>query len=214
MTIGEKIIKRRIELGMSQDELAKKVGYKDRSSIARIESGKRDIRQSSVMKFAEALNTTPAWLMDISDSSMPKQKTESNAQLLPSEYIRMIPCFESASAGFGTDAQNRIIELIPLYIVNEKEAEETICITVRGDSMHPRIEDGDIVQVHKQDTAETGDIVVILDGDEAFVKRFIHGKNGVILESFNPAYPPMRFTKEESNHLRVVGVVKRIIRNL
>lgn len=214
MTIGEKIIKRRIELGMSQDELAKKVGYKDRSSIARIESGERDIRQSSVMKFAEALNTTPAWLMDISDSSMPKQKTESNAKLLPSEYIRMIPCFESASAGFGTDAQNRIIELIPLYIVNEQEAAETICIIVRGDSMHPRIEDGDIVQVHKQDTAETGDIVVILDGDEAFVKRFIHGKNGVILESFNPAYPPMKFTKEESNRLRIVGVVKRIIRNL
>lgn len=214
MTIGEKIIKRRIELGMSQDELAKKVGYKDRSSIARIESGERDIRQSSVMKFAEALSTTPAWLMDISDSSMPKQKTESNAQILPSEYIRMIPCFESASAGFGTDAQNRIIELIPLYIVNEQEAAETICITVRGDSMHPKIEDGDIVQVHKQDIAETGDIVVILDGDEAFVKRFIHGKNGVILESFNPAYPPMKFTKEESNRLRVVGVVKRIIRNL
>ena len=214
MTIGEKIIKRRIELGMSQDELAKKVGYKDRSSIARIESGERDIRQSSVMKFAEALNTTPAWLMDISDSSTPKQKTESNAQILPSEYIRMIPCFESASAGFGTDAQNRIIELIPIYIVNEQEAAETICITVRGDSMHPKIEDGDIVQVRKQDTAETGDIVVILDGDEAFVKRFIHGKNGVILESFNPAYPPMRFTKEESNNLRIVGVVKRIIRNL
>lgn len=214
MTIGEKIIKRRIELGMSQDELAKKVGYKDRSSIARIESGERDIRQSSVMKFAEALNTTPAWLMDISDSSTPKQKTESNAQLLPPEYIRMIPCFESASAGFGTDAQNRIIELIPIYIVNEQEAAETICITVRGDSMHPKIEDGDIVQVHKQDIAETGDIVVILDGDEAFVKRFIHGKNGVILESFNPAYPPMKFTKEESNRLRIVGVVKRIIRNL
>lgn len=214
MTIGEKIIKRRIELGMSQDELAKKVGYKDRSSIARIESGERDIRQSSVMKFAEALNTTPAWLMDISDSSTPKQKTESNAQLLPSEYIRMIPCFESASAGFGTDAQNRVIDFIPLYIVNAQEAEETICIIVRGDSMHPKIEDGDIVQVHKQDTAETGDIVVILDGDEAFVKRFIHGKNGVILESFNPAYPPMKYTREESNNLRIVGVVKRIIRNL
>jgi repressor LexA len=214
MTIGEKIIKRRIELGMSQDELAKKVGYKDRSSIARIESGERDIRQSSVMKFAEALNTTPAWLMDISDSSTPKQKTESNAQLLPSEYIRMIPCFESASAGFGTDAQNRVIDFIPLYIVNAQEAEETICITVRGDSMHPKIEDGDIVQVHKQDIAETGDIVVILDGDEAFVKRFIHGKNGVILESFNPAYPPMKYTREESNNLRIVGVVKRIIRNL
>jgi repressor LexA len=165
-----------------------------------------------IVKIAEILDVTPAYLMGWEEPQSNEQKP--NAQLLPSEYIRMIPCFESASAGFGTDAQNRIIELIPLYIVNEQEAAETICITVRGDSMHPRIEDGDIVQVHKQDTAETGDIVVILDGDEAFVKRFIHGKNGVILESFNPAYPPMKFTKEESNRLRIVGVVKRIIRNL
>ena len=213
MTIGERIFQKRTELGISQDELAQKVGYKDRSSITKIESGERDIRQKMVVAFAEALHTTPQWLMGY-DESTNAGETEPNAQILPSEYIRMIPCFESASAGFGTDAQNRIIELIPIYIVNEQEAAETICIIVRGDSMHPRIEDGDIVQVHKQDIAETGDIVVILDGDEAFVKRFIHGKNGVILESFNPAYPPMKFTKEESNRLRVVGVVKRIIRNL
>lgn len=211
MTIGERVKNARIKKGLTQEELAHKLGYKSRSSVNKIEL-ERDIPRSMIVKIAEILDVTPAYLMGWEEPQSNEQKP--NAQLLPSEYIRMIPCFESASAGFGTDAQNRVIDFVPLYIVNEHEAAETICITVRGDSMHPRIEDGDIVQVHKQDTAETGDIVVILDGDEAFVKRFIHGKNGVILESFNPAYPPMKFTKEESNRLRIVGVVKRIIRNL
>jgi repressor LexA len=209
--IGERIKSLRKSKGIFQKDLAEKLEVRQ-STVAMWETNKREPDAETIAKIADALGVTTDMLLR--ENGVSVTLSESNAQLLPSEYIRMIPCFESVSAGFGTDAQNRIIELIPLYIVNEQEAAETICITVRGDSMHPRIEDGDIVQVHKQDTAETGDIVVILDGDEAFVKRFIHGKNGVILESFNPAYPPMKFTKEESNRLRIVGVVKRIIRNL
>jgi repressor LexA len=208
---GDELKAIRKEKHITQKALAEMCHVKQ-GTIANWEAGTRRPGPETIAMIADILGvTTDMLLRDTVDTVTPP---EPNAQLLPSEYIRMIPCFESVSAGFGTDAQNRIIELIPLYIVNEQEAAETICITVRGDSMHPRIEDGDIVQVHKQDTAETGDIVVILDGDEAFVKRFIHGKNGVILESFNPAYPPMKFTKEESNRLRIVGVVKRIIRNL
>ena len=204
--LGEKIKELRKNKGILQKELADRLSV-GKSTVAMWETNKREPDIDTVMKISEILDVSV-------DELLGKNVPESNAQLLPSEYIRMIPCFESASAGFGTDAQNRVIDYVPLYIVNEQEAEETICITVRGDSMHPRIEDGDIVQVHKQDTAETGDIVVILNGSEAYVKRFIHGKNGVILESFNPAYPPMKFTKEGSNNLRIVGVVKRIIRNL
>ncbi len=209
--LGERIKELRKNKGILQKELADRLSV-GKSTVAMWETNKREPDAETIAKIADALGVTTDMLLR--ENGVSVTLPEPNAQLLPSEYIRMIPCFESASAGFGTDAQNRIIELIPIYIVNEQEAAETICITVRGDSMHPRIEDGDIVQVHKQDTAETGDIVVILDGDEAFVKRFIHGKNGVILESFNPAYPPMKFTKEESNRLRIVGVVKRIIRNL
>ena len=80
--------------------------------------------------------------------------------------------------------------------------------------MYPKIEDGDIVQVHKQPTADTGDIVVIRDGDEAFVKRFIRGKNGIVLESLNPAYPPMKFSRDESNRLAIEGIVRAIIRRI
>lgn len=53
---------RRLELGMSQEELAQKVGYTDRTSIAKIESGKVDLSESKIFAFAEALKTTPALL--------------------------------------------------------------------------------------------------------------------------------------------------------
>jgi len=66
MTIGEKIKQKRIELGLSQDELAKKVGYKSRSSINKIELA-RDLPLAKVERMAQALNTTPGYLMGWED---------------------------------------------------------------------------------------------------------------------------------------------------
>ena len=64
MKIGEKIKARRIELGWSLQELADRMGYANKSSVARIEAGAIDPPQSKVVKFAEALHTSVAYLMD------------------------------------------------------------------------------------------------------------------------------------------------------
>lgn len=63
VSIGEKIRIRREELGMSQDELADKMGYKSRSTIAKIEKGVNDVVQTNIVKFAKVLNTSVAYLM-------------------------------------------------------------------------------------------------------------------------------------------------------
>lgn len=63
MSLGQNIRLYREKLGMSQEELAKKLGYKDRSTIAKIESNVNDITQSKIVAIAKALNTTPAALM-------------------------------------------------------------------------------------------------------------------------------------------------------
>lgn len=57
------IKKRRLELGLTQSELAEKLGYSDKSMIAKIESGKVDLAQSKIVAFADALQVTPAYLM-------------------------------------------------------------------------------------------------------------------------------------------------------
>lgn len=69
MDIYSKIKNRRLLLGMSQDDLAYKLGYKDRSSIAKIESGKVDISISKVSEFARVLKTTPEYLMGWDEES-------------------------------------------------------------------------------------------------------------------------------------------------
>ena len=63
MTIGERIKERRIQLGMSQEELAHKLGYKSRSSINKIELGGQNLTQKKIKAIAEALETTPEYIM-------------------------------------------------------------------------------------------------------------------------------------------------------
>lgn len=65
MTVGERIKERRIELGMSQTDLAIKMGYKTKSSICEVEKGGDNLTQCRIYKFAEALNTTPSKLMGL-----------------------------------------------------------------------------------------------------------------------------------------------------
>ena len=65
--IGDYIKRRRIELKLSQDDLAEKMGYKDRSTIAKIEAGINDVSQSKTEEFAKALDTSVAYLVGLSD---------------------------------------------------------------------------------------------------------------------------------------------------
>lgn len=69
MTIGQRVKIRREELGMSQEELATKVGYKSKSSINKIELGFRVLTQSKIKVIADALETTPSYIMGWDEES-------------------------------------------------------------------------------------------------------------------------------------------------
>lgn len=75
MDLYSKIKNKRLQLGLSQDDLALKTGYKDRSSIAKIEKGQVDLSISKVEEFAKVLKTTPAYLMGWEDKEEKKLKT-------------------------------------------------------------------------------------------------------------------------------------------
>jgi transcriptional regulator with XRE-family HTH domain len=85
LELYKRIRLKREELNLSQDELARKLGYKSRSSINKIEKGENDIPQSKIVAFAEALKTTPEYLMGW-ENSMPISNTSSVPNLV--EIIR------------------------------------------------------------------------------------------------------------------------------
>ena len=70
LKLYENIRRRRIELELTQDQLAERLGYSGKSMIAKIEAGKVDLSQSKIVAFAEALQTTPARLMGWDDNSV------------------------------------------------------------------------------------------------------------------------------------------------
>jgi len=75
MNVGEKIKELRESLGLSQEELAKKLGYTSRSSINKIELGKNGLPSSRIKDFATALNTTPEYIMGWSKEKSANEHT-------------------------------------------------------------------------------------------------------------------------------------------
>lgn len=144
-----------------------------------------------------------------------RAQAESETIALDHNNLRMVPLFETVSAGFGAYASEDIQDYMPVYFHNPSEAAQTICIKVRGNSMSPKIEDGDIIQVHKQESVDDGSIAVVLvDGDEGLVKKLQYRPDGVDLISMNPMYPPMRFDAAEATRVRVVGLVTQVIKGI
>ena len=126
-----------------------------------------------------------------------------------------IPILGAVKAGYDYLAQENIVDYIA-FKVDGTDKENYYALNVVGDSMEPLFDDGDTVIVHKQDDFENGDnCVVLINGNEATVKKVYKGNNELKLKAVNPYYPPKTFTKEEIKSLpvKVIGVVEKSIRN-
>ena len=180
-----------------------------RGSLGDIKSGrKKSLSLQALCKIADYFAVSV-------DSLAGQKPTAPNAVILDTRRIHMIPVFESVSAGFGTLAIDAVTDYMPLYFTEESEAQDTILVRVQGDSMYPKIEHGDLIQVKKQTSVDSGSIaVVLLDGEEALVKRVLYTDTRIELHSINPMYAPLRFEGKEVTRLQVLGEVRRIIKEV
>jgi repressor LexA len=198
--------------GISPNALAKELSISS-GAVTTWKNG-RVPHNNTLLKIATYFNVTVDYLLGNSNTPTPDTEIKSNAVLLDPEKTRMIPVYESVSAGFGTLAQDLILEYMPMYIPSESEAHDTICIRVKGDSMSPDIEDGDIIQVYKTSDVDNGNVAVVLvDGEEALVKKVFFGMASVELHSINPAYPPITFKGAALARVQIMGVVRNTIKN-
>lgn len=168
-------------------------------------------RKATLMKLADYFGCTVEDLL----AEEPPAREPANAIFLEQQNVHMIPLYESVSAGFGVLAINDVIDYVPIYMTSPIEAAETLCIKVTGDSMYPKIEDGDIIQVHKQDSVDSGSIaVVLLDNEDGLVKKVLYGETWLELHSINPMYKTMRFNGPDVLRVKVLGKVNKIIKNV
>lgn len=198
MTLGDRIRLRREELRMSQEELATRLGYKSRSTIAKIESGENDLTQSKIVAFAEALSTTARWLLDYDDSDTTLPPGTHRPQ------FKKVPMLGYAAAGQPLEDLNQDT---PYYDI-ENKYDVDFCITVRGNSMiNAGIKDGDIVFVKSVQDIPNGKIACVeIDNEKICLKRFYRFTDSVMLVSENPANPPLYFNENNCESLKILGL--------
>ena len=120
-----------------------------------------------------------------------------------------IPVLGNVAAGIPIEMITDIVdwEEIPQTMAQKGEY---FGLRIKGDSMSPRISEGDTVIVRRQDDAESGDVVIAtVNGDSATCKRLMKYQTGISLISFNPIYKPMEFSNKEvaTIPVRILGKV-------
>ena len=202
MNIGERIKQRREELGVSVDELAKRLG-KHRATIYRYESNEIANLPTSVLEpLAIALDTTPAALMGWKDDSQTENILNID-NIFPVE-TKKIPLLGNIACGEPIFAD----EQFEFYVMVGTEIKADFCLRAKGDSMiGARIDDGDIVFIRKQEMVEDGEIAAVLIGDETTLKRVYYDRKAGVLSLFaeNPKFKTKRFSGDELNQIKILG---------
>lgn len=196
-SIGERIKEARKSAGLTQLELAKKTEL-SRSYIGDIEKDRYNPSVSTLQLIATATNTP---LEDL----LPSTKTVSPA----GRGIR-IPVLGRVVAGIPIEAVEEILdyeEITPELAATG----EFFALKIRGHSMEPRMMEGDVVIVRRQDDVDSGDVAIVLvNGDEATVKRVKKQEDGITLIANNiSVYEPHYYSNKEIEELpvRILGKV-------
>lgn len=197
MSIGTRMKERRLQLNKTLEEVGSVIGV-SKATIQRYEKGAiTNIPSDKIEKIAKALSTTPAFLMGWEDKS-------------------------NRLKGVRIPILGRVVAGIPLEAITDIEGYEEItpkmaslgeyfALKIKGHSMEPKLTEGDIVIVRKQEDVDSGDTAIVLvNGDEATVKQIKKTEAGIMLIGFNmDVYQPHFYSNEQIEALpvRIIGKV-------
>lgn len=184
----------RQKYGFTQAELGEKIGV-NQNTVSNWESGKRNVDFSNLSKLAKIFKCTTDYLLEVSDVEKTSKKG-----------VR-IPVLGYVKAGIPID---RIQEIVDYEEISEDMAKkgDFFGLKVKGDSMEPRIKEGDVVIVRKQPDILSGDVAIVCVGDDVTIKEVSKNKSGITLVPYNHAYRVMNFTNSEVRTLPVTVIGK------
>lgn len=198
-SIHDRIRERRIELGLSQDQLAAKMGYKSRSSINKIESGQADIARNKLEQLAEALLTTPAYLMGWEE---PKSKQSPDFQPVSNEPVPT----NTAVDNIGIMKSNSPLQ----FVVADNSFFPTISMndTVSVDTLRQANPNKSILAV--QATGASGEIL----GPYVVLRFFFYTPTGIVIYSPNQQFQQVFYSYQYLKDAHpIIGVVTAVMFN-
>lgn len=197
MEFRDRLIKLRKELNLTQEELAQKIGY-TRTAISAWEIGRNEPSNTDTIKLAEYFGVSTDYILG---------KSNNRNSDIP---VSKIPILGTVKAGYDWLAEENIIDYITLK-ENIPNVDEYYALRITGDSMLPLLAEGDLVIVHDQDDVESGQTaVVLINGEEATVKKVVKTNDGIELHAMNQYYPVKKFTFEDMQRIpvKIIGRVR------
>ena len=191
-----RIKKLREEFGYTQQDLANKLNG-SKSVIGLYENEMRKPSLEILVKLSEIFDCSIDYILCKTDIK--------NAVI----NVAKIPILGTVKAGYDWLAEENV-DYITLK-ENIPNIKEYYALKITGDSMLPLLSKGDLVIVHDQDDVESGQTAVILiNGEEATVKKVVKTNEGIELHSMNPYYPVKKFTYEDMKSIpvKIIGRVK------
>lgn len=197
---GKRLKMLREEKGLTQKDLAEKLSLTPKA-ISFYELGSREPSGDALIHMAHILGTTTDYLLGNSTTKEANQKVGRGVR---------IPVLGRVVAGIPIEAVEEILdyeEITPELAATG----EFFALKIRGHSMEPRMMEGDVVIVRRQDDVDSGDVAIVLvNGDEATVKRVKKQEEGITLIATNTSvYEPHFYSNKEITELpvRILGRV-------
>lgn len=197
--------------GITQTEISRMLGI-SQNNYSYWENGKVKIDNESLQKLADFFGITVDYLLGRNEKS-PSNVFDVEGLLVYEEIGTVCAGFNGAINEIPTGKK---IE-IPASMISGGNKDDYFVLRVTGNSMYPKLLEGDTILCKRCDSVDSGDLAVVLyNGDEATVKKvnYITGQNWLELIPINPEYPSKRIEGTDLDQCRILGKVVKLIRDL
>ena len=194
MTFGAKLRSARRDAGLTQKELAAKIGAKH-NSVSNWENDQNKPGPDTIELLCAILGVSPNYFFNGPNISLP-------SNILPLPCTRKIPLLGDIACGEPIFAE----ENYDGEVAVPDNIHADFALRCKGDSMiGARIRDGDLVFVRQQEDVDNGEIAAVLIEDEATLKRVYKYPDKLVLTPENPKYEPLVYTGYELENVRIIG---------
>jgi repressor LexA len=208
--IGDRVKELRKLQGMTQKDLAEKLGLKSQTTIAAIENNKNNPSNELLVKLADFFDVSTDYLLGKETPVLP-----SDAIPVVTTEFSNIPIVGVVRAGLPILATENIEGYITLPSSMMNKSKEYFALRIKGDSMNLEFQEGSIIVVEKTNILDNGEIgVVLIDGSESTVKKVVQNKNMITLipMSNNSIHIPTMYDLSK-DEVHIVGRVKHAIKS-
>ena len=209
MTVGDRIRQVRQEQDVTQQELADYIGVSKQAVYKYENNIVTNIPTDKVDAIAKRLKVSPAYLMGWEEQPEPKKPTIPPG-FEPMPKMDWVPLVGRIACGTPITAEENVEQMVCV----PSRWHSTFTLTCKGDSMEPRIPDGDLVAIRSQPEVEQGEIAAVRIGDEATLKHVYLHENFIELRPENPAFESIILTKEKMNTVVIEGKAVGLCRDI